>query len=87
MSKDNVTLSVLTELFEAHLGPIKDDMREIKRTNNANADRIGALEKDVGGAKLLGKVALGVTMALGGLVTWATNIASKLPAIKGLTNN
>ncbi|NDD83386.1 hypothetical protein EBZ38_03775 [bacterium] len=40
--------------------------------------RIDVVEKDVNGAKVYGKVALGAATTLGALITWIADVGSKL---------
>ena len=44
-------------------------------------DKVDKLEYEINSAKLLGKVALGVTAVIGSLATWALGIVGKILAV------
>jgi len=72
------------DYLEARFSSKDEKLDKIIELQEKQDERIALLEAEVGGAKLLGKAALGVAAVFGGVVTWVVNIGDKvLPHIKG----
>lgn len=66
------------DYLEARFSSTDEKLDKILEVVERQGNRIEQLELDVGGAKLLGKAAIGVAAVFGGVVTWAVNIGDKL---------
>ena len=66
--------------IELVLSELRDFRSEFRQERETVGTRLATLEKDVNGAKLLGRVALGVAASLGAFATWAADIAAKVSA-------
>jgi hypothetical protein len=70
------------DYLEARFSALDEKFDMMISLQEKNGERIGKVEDELGGAKLLGRVALGVTAAMGAFVTWAVDIYAKLPHFK-----
>ena len=66
------------DYLEARFSSTDEKLDKILEIVESQATRILALEKDVGGAKLLGRAALGVAAAMGAFATWSLEVAGKV---------
>ena len=66
------------DYLEARFSSTDEKLDKILEVVERQGNRIEQLELDVGGAKMLGKAAIGVAAICGGVVTWVLNISEKL---------
>lgn len=64
--------------LELVLSELRDFRQEYRADREGVNERLATLEADVGGAKLLGRAALGVAAVVGAMATWAADIAAKI---------
>jgi len=69
------------DYLEARFSSTDEKLDKILEVIEKQDKRIENLEKDVGGAKLLGRAALGVTACIGAVAGWALDVAGKAAAI------
>jgi hypothetical protein len=69
------------DYLEARFSSTDEKLDKILEVIEQQGERITNLEKDVGGAKMLGRAALGVTACIGAVAGWALDIASKAATI------
>jgi hypothetical protein len=65
------------DYLEARFASTDEKLDKILEVVGRQGQQIINLEKDVGGAKLLGRVALGVAACIGAFTTWALDMAQK----------
>ena len=63
--------------LEAYSNTQRSDIDELKREVRGVRDVVECIRRDMHGAKIGGRVALAIAMALGGLVSWAIQVATK----------
>jgi hypothetical protein len=65
------------DYLEARFSSTDEKLDRILEVIEQQGERITILEKDIGGAKLLGRTALGVTACIGAIASWALDFAGK----------
>jgi hypothetical protein len=63
--------------IELVLSELRDFRQEFRDERDTVSGRLGKLETDVNGAKLLGKAAMGITLSVGAFIGWSLEIAGK----------
>lgn len=63
--------------IELVLSELRDFRQEFRDERETVSTRLGKLETDVNGAKLLGRAALGIAAGIGAFATWSLEIAGK----------
>lgn len=63
--------------FDVFLEEWREFRKEYREDKELMLARLTAVETDVGGAKLLGKAAIGAAAVLGGVFTWALDVGQK----------
>ena len=66
------------DYLEARFSSVDEKLDTLIEALTSQEKRIGDLEDDIGGAKLLGKAAIGIAAVFGGFVTWVVNVGDKL---------
>lgn len=69
------------DYLEARFSSTDEKLDKILEIVGQQGERIINLEKEVGGAKMLGRAALGVTACVGAFASWALDVAGKAAAI------